>query len=129
MARQPRLLTALDPGWRWSWLLAASLFVLLGSWLSLDPLARRAWLVRRLEQLTAWRQTAAEREARARQTLLHALKLFEEVDAQCRREEAAADAVFQRRPGVQRYVAKSGAVVAVTVPQVARPKLRVVGAN
>ncbi|MDP2273453.1 MAG: hypothetical protein Q8N23_16150 [Archangium sp.] len=88
---------------------------LLGSWLALDSRQRRAWLKDRLEELATLRQSAAEREAHAKEHLTHALKLFDEVDAQCQREEAAARAVLLRLPGAERYLRTSGPVVAFSV--------------
>jgi hypothetical protein len=41
--------------------------------------------------------------------------LFEEVDDACRREEAAALAVLQRRPGARRYVNTSETVLVLEV--------------
>lgn len=88
---------------------------LLGSWLALDSRQRRAWLKERLEELATLKQSAAEREAHAKEHLTHALKLFDEVDAQCQREEAAARAVLLRLPGAERYLRTSGPVVAFRV--------------
>ncbi len=88
---------------------------LLGSWLALDSRQRRAWLKDRLEELATLRQSAAEREAHAKEHLAHALELFDEVDAQCQREEAVARAVLLRLPGAQRYARTSGPVVAFSV--------------
>jgi hypothetical protein len=97
---------------RWSTALAAMTTVLLGAWLVSDPYERRVWLLEQLHELSKWKEDAVVREQRANEELTRALKLFESVDAECQREEAAARAVFKRRPGVERYVSTSGAVIA-----------------
>ncbi len=125
VVRQPGLIAqwfAGLPALRWSTAVGAVGTGLWGAWLGMDPLQRRAWMLERLQEVASWRQTAAQREAVATEALVHALKLFEEVDAACRREESAAQAVVQRRPGVQRYLSASGAVVAVTIAQVQVPR-------
>lgn len=74
------------------------------AWWSVDPRRRRAWLVARLVQVRALLESQAQAEARSKATLDRALALWAKVDAECRAEEAAAEAVFRRRPGVARYV-------------------------
>lgn len=100
------------PAVRWSSVALSLVFVAGGGWIAIDPRQRRAWLVRRLLELAELRRTAAEREAEAREALTRAKKLFEEVDAELQREEAAALAVLQRRPGAERYVNLTRPVVA-----------------
>lgn len=99
------------PSVRWGSLLGGLGAALAGAWLAVDPQQRRAWLVRRLLELAELRRTASEREAAALEALTRAKKLFEEVDAECQREEAAALAVLQRRPGAERYVSLTAPVV------------------
>ena len=98
-------------GWSSAIAAAASFLTLL--WLVAHPLLRRGPLVRRLAQLRTVREAEQQQEAEAAAALRHALKVFEDVDAACRREEDAAQAVFHRRPGVQRYLKASGPVVTV----------------
>lgn len=81
------------------------------AWFFLHPLHRRAAVLSRLADLRRRREREQVAEADAASELRHALKVFEEVDAACRREEEAALAVFHRRPGAQRYLRASGAVV------------------
>lgn len=107
----PTLWAAL-PVLRWTSGLVALSMVVVGGWLGMDPLQRRKWALEQLRQLSEWTSTAAQREAAANEALTHALKLFEEVDAECKREEAAALAVLKRRVGAERYVSLSGGVVA-----------------
>jgi hypothetical protein len=99
------------PVLRWSSALGALSMVAVGAWLGSDPHERRVWLVAQFEELAKWREDAAARETRAKEELTRALKLFESVDAECQREEAAALAVLKRRPGADRYVSASGSVV------------------
>jgi hypothetical protein len=118
LAAQPHLLGAwLDglPAVRWSSVLGALLLGALGSWLGTDPAKRRAWLLAQVEALTESGRLAKAREREAAEALTRARKLFEEVDAECRREEAAALAVLQRRPGAARYVSTTGTVVVFDV--------------
>lgn len=100
------------PMLRWSTALGAFTTVLLGAWLGSDPYERRVWLLEQLNELSKWKEDAVVREQRAKEELTRALKLFESVDAECQREEAAALAVLKRRPGAERYVSASGAVIA-----------------
>jgi hypothetical protein len=99
------------PVLRWSSALGALSMVAIGAWLGSDPHERRVWLVAQFEELAKWREDAAARDTRAKEELTRALKLFESVDAECQREEAAALAVLKRRPGADRYVSASGSVV------------------
>lgn len=98
-------------GPRWTTVLGAVALTALGAWLSVDPQRRRAWLLARAQRLIESRRGASLRVARAEEALSRARKLFEEIDDECRREEAAALAVLQRRPGAQRYVNSAGGVV------------------
>lgn len=103
------------PALRWTTVLGTVGFAALGAWLSVDPRQWRAWLLARVQRLAETRRGAAERAARAAEELTRARKLFEQVDDECRREAVAALAVFQRRPGAQRYVNTSGTVVVLKV--------------
>ncbi len=93
-----------------------ALLVLAGAWLSLAPWQRRAWVQRRLAELAALQKSQAAREAEDAERLVRARKCFEDVDAECQREEAAALAVFLRRPGAQRYLRLTGPAVAFAPP-------------
>jgi hypothetical protein len=103
------------PALRWSTALGALGLSLLGAWLSLDPQRRRAWLLAQVQQLTVSQRDAKRAQTHAAEALARARKLFEQIDDECRREEAAAVAVLQRRPGAQRYVRTSETVVVVPV--------------
>ncbi|MDP1829512.1 MAG: hypothetical protein Q8L48_39965 [Archangium sp.] len=96
------------PVWRWTSVLAAVALTLAGGWFGMNPLQRRAWWQARLQRLATSLRSAREREEVSANALRHARKLFEDVDAECRREEEAARAVLQRRPGAKRYVSLSG---------------------
>jgi hypothetical protein len=114
----PRLVGAWTQGVptvRWTTVLGALGLMGLGAWLGVDPQRRRAWLLARVQRLAESRRGAAERATRASEALTRARKLFEEVDDECRREEAAALAVLQRRPGAQRYVNTSETVLVLEV--------------
>ncbi len=104
LARHPRELDALAPAWRWAALVSAGLGVVLGTWLRLDPRERRAWVLSQRAKLTAWSDTAAERELHALERLGHARELCDEVEAQCQRAEAAAHDVAVRRPAVEPFL-------------------------
>jgi hypothetical protein len=99
------------PGLSWGLLLGGLAALGAGAFWALDPRLRRAWLARQLAGLAELKRTHAEREAAAAAALARARKLFEEVDAECQREEAALRAVLARRPGVERYVNLAGPVV------------------
>lgn len=76
-------------------------------WWAIEPRRRRAWWAARLVQLRALLETHAQAEARTKTELDHALALWAQVDAECRAEDAAAEAVFRRRPGSARYVRRA----------------------
>lgn len=114
VALQPSLLRLWArglPGLSWGLLLGGLVGLGAGAFWVLDPRLRRAWLARQLARLAELKRTHAEREAAAAAALAHAKKLFEQVDAECQREEAALRAVLARRPGVERYVNLAGPVV------------------
>lgn len=93
-----------------TWFSFAASVVLLsaGGWLAANP--RRA-----LEAL----RSAEAKERDAREGLRHALKVFEDMEAESQREEAAARAVLLRRPGIERFVA-------ISAPQVT-PAMKTAG--
>lgn len=99
------------PALEWTSLAVALGLGAWGAWLSVDPRQRRAWLLERVERLVLAHRGATIRATRAADELTRAKKLFEQVDDECRREEAAALAVLQRRPGAQRYVSATRQVV------------------
>jgi hypothetical protein len=99
---------------RGAWGLAAVVLGAVGAWLVRD---RRAALRARLAGLLARSQETDAEAARSKEALARALALFGKVDAECRAEEAAAEAVLHRRPGAARYVRRAPASAAPSTPR------------
>lgn len=95
----------------WVWMSVGVIVGAAGLWLSVDSTQRRAWMRSALEKMVERRKGVVQRAAEAQAALERAKVLFEQIDAECRRDEEALKAVMERRPGALRFLGAQTALI------------------